>query len=325
MKYGLLRLENPALPFHHRRMNEDSRQSSSPGALRVAVVGVGGIGSTFAFQLARHGHEVTAVARPGSTRFEQLRRDGGVINIKDERAELFVTDRLDEVIPYDLVLVTLPVHQAATVLPSLQRSAAKWIQFMFNTFEPGLLRDAVGVQRCSFGMPFVQGSIDPNGRLAAKIGANGQKTKMNNMRLVELFNSAGLPAVFERDMLLWLRCHVPMCIAFESVSVAGKRRGAGASWSEALTIAQGMQEGFTLIQRLGYRLYPASKARLHAAPAWVPASMLWFMSRISSFRELLATGINECRALVDMLVSAAQEAKPTLSVSRLEAMKPTQR
>ena len=139
------------------------------------------------------------------------------------------------------------------------------------------------------------------------------------------FNSAGLPAVFERDMLLWLRCHVPMCIAFESVSVAGKRRDAGASWSEALTIAQRMQEGFTLIQRLGYRLYPASKARLHATPAWVPASMLWFISHISSFRELLVTGINECRALVDVLVSAAQEAKPTLSVSRIEAMKPTQR
>ncbi len=324
MKYGRLRLEKPALPFDHRRMNQDSHLSSSAGALRVAVIGVGGIGSTFAFQLARYGHEVTAIARPGSARFEQLRRDGGVINVKDERADLFVTDRLDEGIPFDLVLVTLPAHQAAAVLTSLQRSPAKWILFMFNIFEPELLRDAVGAQRCSFGMPFVQGSIDPNGRLAAKIGAGGQKTKTNNKRFVELFNSAGLPAVFEPDMLLWLRCHVPMCIAFESASVAGKRRGGGASWSEALTIAQGLQEGFTLIQRLGYRLYPSGKARLHAAPAWVAASMLWFMSRISSFRELLATGLNECRALVDVLVYAAHQANPAVSIPKIEAMKPTQ-
>ena len=44
---------------------------SSP--LNVAVVGVGRIGSTFAFRLARAGHDVTAVARPGSSRLDQLR------------------------------------------------------------------------------------------------------------------------------------------------------------------------------------------------------------------------------------------------------------
>lgn len=57
-----------------------------------------------------------------------------------------------------------------------------------------------------------------------------------------------------------------MCVAFESVSVAGVRRGGGASWSEALTIARGMEQGFTLIQHLGYQLYPSGK-RLHAAPS----------------------------------------------------------
>lgn len=309
----------------YKCVNKEPAAPSSPGTLRIAVMGVGGIGSTFAFQLARTGrHDVRAIARPESARFEQLKRDGGVVNTKNERAEMSVADRLDEETPYDLVLVTLPAHQAEAVLPALQRSAAKWIQFMFNTFDPELLRDAVGADRCSFGMPFVQGSIDPNGRLTAKIGASGQKTKMNDKRWVNLFITAGLPAVFEPDMLLWLRCHVPICIAFESVSVAGKRRGGGASWSEALTIARGMQEGFTLIQQLGYQLYPSGKARLHAAPAWVVAGMLWFMSRISSFRELLATGLNECRALVDVLVADSQEAKPSISISKIEAMKPSQ-
>ncbi len=305
-------------------MSKESARRSSPATLRIAVVGVGGIGSTFAFQLARTGHHnVTAIARPESARFEQLKRDGGVVNTKNERAELGVADRLDEEFPYDLVLVTLPAYQAEAMLPVLQRSAAKWIQFMFNTFDPERLRDAVGADRCSFGMPFVQGSINPNGKLNAKIGAAGQKTKMNDERWVNLFNAADLPAVFEPDMLLWLRCHVPMCIGFESVSVAGMRRRGGASWSEALTIARGLQEGFTLIQRLGYRLYPSGKAWLHMAPAWVPAAMLWFMSRISSFRELLATGLNECRALVDVLVANSQHAKPAISVSTIEAMKPS--
>ena len=77
---------------------------------------MGGIGSAFAFQFARTGHhDVTAIARPSSTRFEQLQRDGGVINTKGERAEMRVASCLDESIPYDLVLVTLPAHRVGAV------------------------------------------------------------------------------------------------------------------------------------------------------------------------------------------------------------------
>ena len=305
-------------------MNTKAVRNPAQKGLRIAVLGVGGIGSTFAYQLARTGqHDVTAIARPGSSRLAQLKRDGGIRRTGGELAELRVSDRLEEDIRYDLVLVTLPAHQAEAVLPALQRSAAKWIQFMFNVFEPERLQDAVGAGRCSFGMPFVQGSIDPDGQLNATIGAAGQKTKMNNETLVSLFVEAGLPAVFEPNMLLWLRCHVPMCIAFESVSIAGMRRGGGASWREALTIAGGLKEAFSLIQRLGYRLYPPGKKRLHLAPVWVAACILWSVSRIASFRELLATGIDECHALVDVLVARSHLASPAISTARIEAMKPS--
>ena len=291
--------------------------------MRIAVIGVGGIGSAFVFQLARvGGHDVTAVARPGSPRLRQLLRDNGIVNVKGERADVRVIDKLDEEIAYDLVLVTLLAHQVEAVLPELQRSAARSIQFMFNNFGPESLRDAVGASRCSFGMPFIQASLDQNGKLTAKIGAAGQKSKMNSEEWVKLFNHAGLPAVLEPDMLLWLRCQVPLGAAFESVSVAGMRRGGGASWTEAIAIARGMQESFTLIQRLGYRLYPSGKSLLHASPVWLMASMLWFVSRIRSFRELLATGANECRALVDVLAANASQAQPPVSVSRILAMKP---
>ena len=302
-------------------MNIEKKQASS--ALQIAVVGVGGIGSAFAFQLARTGrHQVTAVARPGSLRFEQLKRDGGVVNTKLEWAELGVADRLDEQVPYDLVLVTLLAHQVEAILPALQRCRAKAILFMFNNFEPEQLRDAVGAERCSFGMPFLQASLDGDGKLTAKIGAGGQKCKISNQAWVDVFNAAGLPAVVEPKMFLWLRCHVPLGAAFESVSVAAMRRGGGASWKEALVIARGARESFTLIQRLGYHLYPSGKAFLHASPTWVLASILWSLSRISSFRELLATGLNECRALIDVLIASASSNGYATSVDTIAAMKP---
>ena len=123
-------------------------------------------------------------------------------------------------------------------------------------------------------------------------------------------------------MLRWLRCHVPLGAAFESVSAAGMRRGGGASWAESVAIARGMQESFTLIQRLGYRLYPSGKALLHASPAPLVATMLWLISRVRSFRELLAAGANESRALVDALVARAPEAQPPVSVKTILAMRP---
>ena len=296
---------------------------SSSEALRIAVLGVGRIGSTFAFQLAAVGHhEVTVIARPGSPRLAQLQQDGGIVNKQGERAQVRVLDTFDEETPYDLVIVTLLDHQVGGVLPALQRSAAACVQFMFNTFDPERLQAAMGADRCSFGMPFVQATLGADGRLDATIGAGGQKTKMNRQASVDVFVAAGLPAVLEPNMLLWLRGHVPLCVAFESVSFAGMRRGGGASWRESMVLARGTQESFALIQRLGYKLYPRSNSWLKASPAFVVAGLLWSVSRIRSFRELLATGVAECRALVDVMIAAAPRAKPPVATARIEAMKP---
>ena len=292
--------------------------------LRIAIVGVGNIGSTFAFQLARiGGHDVTVVARPESKRLEQLRRDGAIVDVKGEQASVHVTDALDEQTPFDIVIVTLLAHQVDAVLPALRRSSAVCVQFMFNTFDPERLRDAVGHERCAFGMNFVQATLDGDGRLKATIGAGGQKTLMDQKRWSDLFNASGLPATVERDMPLWLRCHVPLCVAFESVSVAGVRRGGGASWKEALALARGVHASFGLIKDLGYSVYPRSKALIDGAPASMLAAVLWSMSRIRTFRELLATGQAECEALVDAMIATAPQAGASVRIDDIAAMKPS--
>ena len=294
---------------------------SSP--LRIAVLGAGRIGSAFAFQLASAGHhDVTVIARPGSPRLGQLRRDDGIVTVKGERASVRIIDTLDEQTPYDLVIVTLLAFQVDAVLPALRRSAARCIQFMFVTFDPERLREAVGAERCALGMPFIQSDFDSDGRLKTTIGAGGQKTIMSQQRWVDLFNTAGLPAALETQMPLWLRCHVPLSIAFESISVAGERRGGGAAWAEAMVIARGLRESFALIRGLGYPIYPRAKVRISGAPTWLVAAVLWTISSIKPFRELLATGIKECRALVDALTAAAPHAKPPVKVARIQAMRP---
>jgi 2-dehydropantoate 2-reductase len=298
-------------------------QNTPSQSLRIAIVGAGQIGSAFAFQLARIGnYNVSVIARPGSDRLLQLRRDGAIIDIKGAQAPVSVYDTLDEKIPYDLVIVTLLAHQANAVLPNLRRSAARCIQFMGNTFDPARLQAAVGIERCAFGMPFIQAALSPEGRLKASIGAGGQKTIMDQQRWVDIFNAAGLPAALETNMPLWLRCHVPLCVAFQSVSVAGMNRGGGASWGEALVVARGVRASFKLIKALGYNIYPHTKMVLAGSPIAAVAAIVWFTSRIRSFRELLATGKAECCALIETMVAAAPLSKTPIDVSDIQAMKP---
>jgi 2-dehydropantoate 2-reductase len=292
-------------------------------AINIAVVGAGNIGSAFAFELAANGgHTVTVIARPGSDRLRQLQREGAIVKASGERTAVTVCDRLDAATAYDLVIVTVPVHQVDALIPALKNTVAGRILFMFNQFDPERLREQIGAARCDFGMPFVQASLDENGRLHVVIGAGGQKTKLGQQRWVDLFNAAGLPAMIEPDMLLWLRCHAPLCVAFESISVAGMNRGGGAGWREAAVIALGMQACFALIRAGGQQLYPAGKARLAASPYWVPAAMLWAVSRIPSFRRLLAQGVNECNALVDIMAAAAQQSTTAADAAKIAAMKP---
>jgi 2-dehydropantoate 2-reductase len=82
--------------------------------------------------------------------------------------------------------------------------------------------------------------------------------------------------------------------------------------------ARRVRESFAL----GYGIYPRSKTRIDGSPTWVVAAMLWFLSRITPFRELLATGKN-VRALIDVMVAAAPRANPTVRVTMIEAMKPS--
>ncbi len=288
---------------------------------RLAVIGVGQIGSAFAFNLVRRGgHDVTVIARPGSLRLEQLRRDEAIVSVAGERGSVRVLDFLDEETPYDLVIVTLLAHQVAAVLPALRRSAAGCVQFMFNTFEPERLAQAIGPERCAFGMPFIQARLDGDGRLDVRVGGTGQKTMMDRRRWVDLFDAAGLPSALELHMPNWLRSHAPLCVAFESVSIAGMRRGGGASWAEARVLARGVKSCLALIEALGAPIYPRSKRLMRRSPTSAVAMLLWGMSRVRSFRELLATGGPEARELVDRMVEAGS-AQPDL-LPTITAMKP---
>ncbi|AGP42213.1 2-dehydropantoate 2-reductase [Sorangium cellulosum So0157-2] len=277
-------------------------------------MGAGRIGSTFAFQLARAGHEVTVVAR--GARLAQLRRDEAIVTAAGERAAVGVSAALDEAAAWDLVLVTVLAPQVDAVLPALAASAAKTVMFMFNTFEPlGRLRDAVGAARFAFGFPAILATLD-DGKLTSRIVTRGMVTPVTDAAWARVFTDAGIPAVVEPDMESWLRAHAAAVVPVMVAVATAHARKAGVSWTEAMDLARALEEGLRLVRQLGNTLTPAPIAALSRLPTPAAAALVWTLSRVEALRKTGAAGPGEPRALIDAMAAAAPGRTPALLAIR---------
>jgi len=282
--------------------------------MKIAIYGVGAIGSTFALHLARRGHEVTAIAR--NQRLAELQADKAIVTLKGGRAPVTVSDKLDPSIEYDLVLVTVLATGVDAIMPALQASRARAVMFMFNTFasiEP--LRQAVGAERFSFGFPGIAAFLG-EGKLESQILERGQPTSTTDPRWARVFTEAGIYTVVERDMQSWLRTHAVVISAISAATLLARARHAGISLAEARPYALAMHEGFALVRDSGNAITPSAIALLQRAPVGVASGLLWALSRVKAVRDFPGVGPAEPRALIDAMVAAAPERTRLLKAIR---------
>ncbi len=287
--------------------------------MKIAIVGPGAIGSTFAFHLARAGHAVTVVAR--GARLAQLEKERAIVTTDEQRAPVEVSAALDATTPWDLVLVSVLESQVDAVLPALQHSAARQVMFMFNTFAPlDRLRDAVGANRFVFGFPAILAELK-DGKLKSQVVFRAlsaiQITIVTDPAWAEVFSKAGIATRTQVDMHSWLRTHatlvVPIMIAADRVH----KRGSGLSWNESRELVSGLAEGLDLVRSLGHPVTPSNVAVLGKAPVPVTTLGLWLLSRLPMMASLGSKGPGEARTLIDAMVAAA----PTRS-TRLQSLRP---
>ncbi len=282
--------------------------------MRIAILGLGPIGSTFALHLAKAGHDVTGIAR--NQRLARVQADGGVVSVSGERAALKVEGALDTSQAYDLVLVTVLAHQVDAVLPSLKASAAKQVMFMFNTFESlARLRDAVGAERFAFGFPAIMATL-PDGRLKSAIVTVGQVTLSTDAAWAKTFSEAGIKTEQHADIESWLRTHAVLISGLMSVATRAFEKKAGASWSEATATARAVREGFSLVRSLGNQVTPVAMNALDCMPTSMLATVLWGASRSKMVNHIGAIGPAEPRALIDMMVALKPEQTTLLRAIR---------
>lgn len=274
--------------------------------MQIAIFGTGSIGSAFAFHFASAGHDVTVIAR--GERLEQLKRDGAIVLVSGERADVHAEGVLDPATPWDLVLVPLRPSQVDAVLPALKASAAKTIMFMFNTFEPlDRLRDAVGAERFAFGFPAIVASL-PDGKLKREIVPRGQITTVSDPVWAKAFTDVGIPTVVHDDMHSWLRSHAAFIVPVMAAGAyVARRNGAGMTWGEARACAAAMREGYRLVRKLGNTLTPSSVVTLSRIPTFIVTFILWALSRTEMVRGIGAAGPGEVRTLIDMMTASAPD------------------
>lgn len=283
--------------------------------MQIAIIGPGGIGSTFAFQLSNAGHEVTVVAR--GTRLEQLRQSGAIVTAEGARAAVHVSAEFDMATDWDLVLVTVLTSQVDVLLPALSASAAKSVMFMFNTFQSlDRLIEAVGPERFAFGFPAIAAGLD-DGRLSSTIIRRGMLTTVSDPTWAKVFTEAGIPAAVDQDMESWLRTHAAMVVPVIIAGSTALRRGTGISRSEAVGLARAMKEGFQLVRHLGNSVTPAPIAVISRSPVPAVATLLWVLSRLDVFTRTVAVASNdEARMLIDEMASTAPGRAPALLAVR---------
>lgn len=271
--------------------------------MEIAILGTGAIGSTFAYQLARAGHDVTVIAR--GERLRQLQRDGAIVLTSGERASVRIDTSLDISRPYDLVLVSVLAPQVDALLTTLRQSVAKTVMFMFNTFEPlDRLRDAVGRERFVFGFPAGVFTLLLDGKIRPQIRAG---TTVGDATWARVFGDAGIPSVVDPDMHSWLRAHAALVIPLMSIGTVVLARAKGIAWREAAAYARAMRDGFAIVRSLGHRLAPSWLRALGAMPRALLTPLLWMMSRTTMLRDLGRLGTAEPRMLIDMMTDAAPE------------------
>jgi 2-dehydropantoate 2-reductase len=283
--------------------------------MNIVILGAGRIGSVFAFQLARAGHDVTAVCR--GARLKALQRDGAIVTVDGRKALLLAAvEVLNLTTPFDLAIVTIPEHQFQPLIAPLAASAARVVLLMFNSFSGcKAYRDAIGAERLQMGFPNMAASLSEQ-LLHFQVDGPGMTTAVPSGALAEVFDAAGLPTVVERDMDAYLRSHVAMVVPLFIAALWMWKRPQALSLQEAWSLAAAWRDGFRLVRSQGHKVRPGMLTVLAIAPRWFGAPLLWAFARSAAVRELGAFGPAETRWLIDSMVAYAPERTRNLFANR---------
>jgi 2-dehydropantoate 2-reductase len=194
--------------------------------MKILVYGAGVIGTTYGWQLAETGQDVTLLVRAGKV---AAYRQGVQIHCRDERGKaprqidtLFCPKVVDALSPedaYDLILVAVKSNQVESVLPDIARDAGKAdiLFFQNNWWGDEKIRGLLAPERYFFGFSRLVGGwrdesgvhciIFNNPMMSTMLGEKDGQKSPRVQQVAGILQTAGLKPEISADILSWLKFH----------------------------------------------------------------------------------------------------------------------
>ncbi|HTP07551.1 MAG TPA: 2-dehydropantoate 2-reductase N-terminal domain-containing protein [Anaerolineae bacterium] len=316
--------------------------------MKVLFLGAGVIGTTYAWQLATAGHDVTLLVRPGTR--EKFEREGVRIRCKDERQKPATTTdvtfqpkvvdelRLDD--GYELIIVSVRAHQLDTVLPMLAAGAGQADVLFFgnNWWGDERMRQHLPADRYFFGFSRLVGGwrtgnqvdciIFSTPGLETMLGEKYGQPTARLQNLVEVFKQAKLKPATSPYILGWLAVHyVEFLGAIGGIRKAGSVKAFAADGAIVTQAILATREGFQVCQARGIDLRRAGSLNVRLINALpIPVTRMLVQRQYQSasiqqfFEENIEHGMEELRQQYADVV--AEGRRLGVKMSALEAFEP---
>ncbi|GCF07563.1 ketopantoate reductase family protein [Dictyobacter arantiisoli] len=243
--------------------------------MKIIIYGAGVLGSYLAHALVRGGNDVTMLAR--GTRIEELENNGLVIRhalqrkTTVDRVHVISTLRPDDI--YDLIFAVLPYSDLPAVLPALAENQSRHLVLVGNNPDARAiqqyLKDNNAVDKqIAFGFQ-LSGGRRENGRIinvsgGGRMEIGGLDGELTWRPLLEAaFQHASYKLAFSEQIDAWLKSHIIPVLGISYATCAGNGNLQKATGDKKLLkqIIGALDEGYRVLETLGYPLIPARQAQ----------------------------------------------------------------
>lgn len=289
--------------------------------MRILVFGAGVLGSYLAHVLVRGGNDVTVLAR--GKRAEQLKKDGLVIRhyfqLKNTVDEVKVIHELQSDDLYDLVFVVMKYNDFPSVLPILAENQSQNIVLVGNNadahgMQNALQEKSITKKNIIFGFQLSGGLREESGRIIC-IRGGGQMVLGSldgeipiKPLLENTFKHVKYKLAYHDDMDAWLKSHIVTIVALNSVGFLNDGDLKKASKDKKL-LKQAilvMDEGFQILEKLGYTVTPANQVNVIRKHRQVVYYGLKIIHKLP-FMKLVDGSFSEIAALFDSFAKLKQQ------------------
>lgn len=246
-------------------------------AMRILVFGAGVLGSYLTHVLVRGGNDVTVLAR--GKRADQLKKDGLVIRHyfqqKNTVDEVRVINELQFDDRYDLIFVVMKYNDFPSILPILAENQSQNVVLVGNNADAHgmqnvLQEKSIVKKNIIFGFQISGGLREESGRIICTRG--GGQMVLGSLDgdipikplLEKAFKHVKYKLAYHNDMDAWLKSHIVTIVALNSISYLNDGDPKKVSKDKKL-LKQAifvMDEGFQILEKLGYTITPANQVNL---------------------------------------------------------------